>query len=238
MLEAVPIGPNKCATACRGGGFKWKGEGVTEDFEVFDLHGELEHDEVKQVLETLQAELVKRARANKAIPGHDPKSWARRPGGSRDGAGRGGAWQTARPHAGVGEPGVGAGAWLTSQESRPRRSVALHRRAWRCIRGLEGSAASRAAPLVGRAPSRPGKHTPWAATTRGDADDRGGASQTPRSQAGAWERGDRAGAREQENRAGAWERAVGAGAWEAGERFAAAQAEVQIAHFATLAISL
>jgi hypothetical protein len=64
---------DKCGSGSRGGGFKWKGEKVDEDFKIFDLRGDLSHDEVKQVLKALQAEMVKRARASKAVLGHDPK---------------------------------------------------------------------------------------------------------------------------------------------------------------------
>jgi hypothetical protein len=64
---------DKCGSGSRGGGFTWKGEKVEEDFKIFDLHGDLSDDEVKQVLGALQADLVKRARASKAVLGHDPK---------------------------------------------------------------------------------------------------------------------------------------------------------------------
>src|SRR5689334_19430483 len=42
---------DKCGSGSRGGGFKWKGETAEEDFKIFDLHGDLSDDEVKQVLE-------------------------------------------------------------------------------------------------------------------------------------------------------------------------------------------
>src|SRR5262245_12489094 len=64
---------DKCGTGSRGVGIKWPGEVAGEGFKVFDLHGDLSDDEVKQVLDGLQAELVKRAKAGKAILGHDPK---------------------------------------------------------------------------------------------------------------------------------------------------------------------
>jgi hypothetical protein len=64
---------DKCGSGSRGGGFKWKGETAEEDFKVFDLTGDLSEDEVKKVLDALQSELVKRAKAAKATLGHDPK---------------------------------------------------------------------------------------------------------------------------------------------------------------------
>jgi hypothetical protein len=64
---------DKCGSGSRGGGFTWKGEAAEEGFRILDLHGDLSDDEVKQVLDALQAELVKRAKAAKAVLGHDPK---------------------------------------------------------------------------------------------------------------------------------------------------------------------
>jgi hypothetical protein len=64
---------DKCGTGSRGIGIKWDGETTEEGFKVFDLTGDLSGDEVKQVLATLKAELVKQVRTSKAALGHDPK---------------------------------------------------------------------------------------------------------------------------------------------------------------------
>jgi hypothetical protein len=64
---------DKCGYGNRGFGRKWEGEEVEEDFKVFHVTGDLSDHEVKKVLEVLQGELVKRARASKAVLGHDPK---------------------------------------------------------------------------------------------------------------------------------------------------------------------
>jgi len=64
---------DKCGSGSRGVGHKWNGEEAEEDFKIFDLTGDLSDDEVKKVLGAWQAELVKRAKASKAVLGHDPK---------------------------------------------------------------------------------------------------------------------------------------------------------------------
>ena len=64
---------DKCGYGNRGFGRKWEGEEVEEEFKIFDLTGDLSDHEVKQVLEVLQGELVKRSQASKAVLGHNPK---------------------------------------------------------------------------------------------------------------------------------------------------------------------
>lgn len=63
----------KCGSGSRGLGIKWNGQDAEESFKIFDLEGNLSEGEVKQVLGALQAELVKRVQASKAVLGHDPK---------------------------------------------------------------------------------------------------------------------------------------------------------------------
>jgi hypothetical protein len=71
--KQFPFVREKCGTGTRGGGFRWKGETAEEGFRVFDLHGDLSEDEVKQVLDALRTELLRRAKAAKAALGHDPR---------------------------------------------------------------------------------------------------------------------------------------------------------------------
>jgi hypothetical protein len=64
---------DKCGNGSRGIGIKWKGQGVQEDFKIFDLTGDLSDDQVKRVLGALQSELVKLARASNVVVEHGPK---------------------------------------------------------------------------------------------------------------------------------------------------------------------